>query len=55
MRHIEVYILGFQQDIYGKDLEILFFRKLRAEKKFNSLAELAAQIAKDTSVAKRLF
>ncbi|HAJ28462.1 MAG TPA: hypothetical protein DCG53_14685 [Syntrophus sp. (in: bacteria)] len=37
---IEVHILDFKGDIYGKTLEILFIEKLRDEKKFNGPAEL---------------
>ncbi len=54
-KHVEVYILGFNKDIYGKDLEIQFIRKIRDEKKFASIAILAGQIRKDVIQAKRLF
>ena len=44
---IEVHILNFNQDIYGKNLSIKFQKMLRPEKKFSSLEELKNQIAKD--------
>jgi riboflavin kinase/FMN adenylyltransferase len=46
-RTIEVYILDFEKDIYGKELKVDFIEKLRDEKKFNSVDELTEQIAAD--------
>ena len=46
-RHIEVHIFGFKKNIYGKDLEIQFLKKIRNDKKFSSLQALACQIHKD--------
>jgi len=52
-KHIEVFIFNFHKNIYGKDLEVQFIRKLRNEKKFPSLERLAKQIKKDISQAKK--
>ncbi|MFA6412734.1 MAG: bifunctional riboflavin kinase/FAD synthetase [Syntrophales bacterium] len=52
---IEVHILDFKGDIYGKSLEILFIEKLRDEKKFNGPAELIAQIRKDVEQARKIM
>ena len=49
---VEVHIPSFSGDLYGKRLKLTFIRKLRDEKKFSSLEELKAQIARD--VAERL-
>ncbi|MGR3309940.1 MAG: bifunctional riboflavin kinase/FAD synthetase [Candidatus Brocadiales bacterium] len=46
--YIEVYILDFNKDIYGKVLEVQFLSKLRDEKKFESAEALKAQIKNDT-------
>ena len=46
-RSIEVHLLDFDLDIYGKHLELIFFRKLREEQKFESLVALKEQLAKD--------
>lgn len=51
--HIEVHIFNFKQNIYGKDLEIYFLKKLRKERKFSSTPSLASQIKKDIFFAKR--
>jgi len=53
--HIEVHIFNFHGDIYGKDLEIQFIRKIRNEKKFSSAALLARQIKKDADFTQKLF
>lgn len=40
------------QDLYGKAIEVIFIKFLRAEEKFNSLEALSAKIAEDISKAK---
>ena len=45
---MEVNILDFNQDIYGEKLEVIFYQKLRDEKKFNNIQELKKQIEMDT-------
>ncbi len=46
-RTIEVFILDFDGDIYGCDIKIEFLRRIRPERRFNSLDELKQQIAAD--------
>lgn len=46
---LEVHIPNFNGDLYGKDLDITILKKLRDEKKFNSLDELKTQIKKDVN------
>lgn len=53
--NIEVYVFNLNKNIYGKYLEIQFIKKLRDDKKFNSLAALAKQIKKDILAVRRLF
>jgi len=52
---IEVHIFGFHGDIYGKDLEIVFVKRIRAEKKFNTIDSLIEQVRRDEKTAKRLL
>ncbi|MDO8536501.1 MAG: bifunctional riboflavin kinase/FAD synthetase [Candidatus Omnitrophota bacterium] len=52
---IEVHIFGFHGNIYGKDLEIVFVDRMRAEKKFNTIDSLIEQVKKDEKVALRLL
>ncbi len=44
---VEVYIQGFGREVYGRDIEVRFVRKLRDQIKFASPEELADQIRKD--------
>lgn len=44
---LEVHILNFDKDIYGEIIRVEFLKKIRDEKKFNSLDELKAQIKAD--------
>jgi len=49
---LEVYILGFHQDIYGEDIQINFKRRIRDETRFDSPSGLIDQIKKDIQWAK---
>lgn len=46
-RTIEVYILDYKGDIYGKELKIELIERLRGEKKFEDVETLKQQIAAD--------
>ena len=52
---VEAHLLDFTGDLYGQELEIEIGDKLRDERKFGSLEELKAQIARDVAEAKRRF
>jgi riboflavin kinase/FMN adenylyltransferase len=52
---IEVHVLDYDGDLYGRVLEVRFFHRLRDERKFRSLEALKAQIAKDIALARRLL
>jgi riboflavin kinase/FMN adenylyltransferase len=48
---IEVFVFNFSKTIYGKNIEVLFVKKLRDEKKFDSKEDLVRQITKDIKEA----
>lgn len=52
---VEAHLLDFDGDLYGEELEIVFAEKLRDEKKFSSVEELKAQIARDVERAKSVI
>ena len=52
---VEVHLLGFTGELYGQELEVTFAARLRDEKKFRSLGELQAQIARDITAAEKSF
>ena len=54
-RSIEVHILDFEGDLYGKALCIEFVERLREERSFASLDELTTQLATDREKVKSLF
>ncbi len=47
--NVETNIFDFDQDIYGEEIQVNFYKKIREEKKFNSVNELIAQISKDVA------
>ncbi|MGC1392050.1 MAG: bifunctional riboflavin kinase/FAD synthetase [Bacteroidales bacterium] len=46
-RSIEVHILNFEKEIYGRKITIIFRKRLRDEKKFDNLKQLTEQMVKD--------
>lgn len=44
---IEAHLIGFDGDLYGRPLTLSFVKRLRGERRFPSLDELKAQIARD--------
>ena len=53
-RVLEIYLLDFDRDIYGEDVEVRFTRYLRPERKFDSLEDLVRQIELDVRHAREL-
>ncbi len=51
----EVHIFDFEGDLYGKEICIALIERLRDEMKFSSPEELAAQIAKDCEMARKIL
>lgn len=52
---VEVHLLDFSCDLYGRELEVSFVAKLRDEQKFASLDELKGQIGRDIAEARKRF
>lgn len=52
---IEAHIFDFSADIYGKQLSLSFYRKIRDEKKFKSPAELIRQLEDDSRKAMEIL
>jgi riboflavin kinase/FMN adenylyltransferase len=46
---VEAYLVGFQGDIYGQPIEVDFLARLRDIKRFDSVAALRAQMARDVA------
>ncbi|HWM92091.1 MAG TPA: bifunctional riboflavin kinase/FAD synthetase [Thermoanaerobaculia bacterium] len=54
-RVVESHILDFKQDVYGERVELSFFKRLREERIFPSVMDLAAQIGRDVETAREFF
>lgn len=52
---LEVYILDFDCDIYGKNISIEWLEKIRDEKKFNGIDEIIAQLTADEAGVRALY
>ncbi|MCD6576549.1 MAG: bifunctional riboflavin kinase/FAD synthetase [Anaerolineaceae bacterium] len=52
---IEAHILGFSDQIYGRQIKLQFILRLREEKKFRSVGKLMKQIRKDISDAEEVL
>ncbi len=52
-RTIEVYIIDFKGDIYGRDITVEFVRRLRGEQSFDNINALRFQIEVDVARVKR--
>jgi riboflavin kinase/FMN adenylyltransferase len=52
---IEVHILDFEGDLYGRYMEVIFVKKIRDERVFASPKELKEQIEKDEFIARDIL
>lgn len=52
---LEVHLLDYEGDLYGKRLSVCFRKKLRDEQKFDGVDALQAQIKMDTQNARSFF
>ena len=52
---VETFIMDFDQDIYGREIQVSFYQFLRREKKFPDVEALVAQINRDKVTAAKYF
>jgi riboflavin kinase / FMN adenylyltransferase len=52
---VEAHLLDFSGDLYGREMEVVPFEKVREEKRFPSLEALRDQIAADVRAARACF
>lgn len=55
IRSIEVHILNFEKDVYGKRISVIFRKRLRDEIKFNNTRQLAEQMEIDKQITMQLL
>jgi riboflavin kinase/FMN adenylyltransferase len=51
---IEAYLIGFDGDLYGRELRLTFLSRLRGEKRFDSTEALVDQMTRDVEQARRI-
>ncbi|MCR5815290.1 MAG: riboflavin biosynthesis protein RibF [Ruminococcus sp.] len=51
----ETYIIGYEGDLYGREIEIELFEFIRPERKFESFDALKAEINRNTEYAKKAY
>jgi len=54
-RSLEVHLVGFDGDLYGQFVDLVLIERLRDEARFDSVGDLVAQIALDTSRCAAIF
>ena len=54
-RSVETFILGYSGDLYGRTIEVLFYKFIRPEKKFNGIDELRDEINRNITEAHEFF
>ncbi len=52
---IEVHLLDFNNDLYGQDIRVNFIKRIRDEKKFSNIDELAQQIQNDIISGRKIL
>ncbi len=52
---VEVYVVGFEGNLYGFNLDVAFLARLREQRTFSSVRKLTAQIERDVAETKRIF
>lgn len=54
-RKAEIYILDFDEDIYGQEVEVEIIKKIRENQKFDSKEALVEQMKEDERLAREYF
>ncbi len=52
---LEVHLLGFNGDLYGREMQVEFVERVRDERKFESMASLAAEMERDKERARAIL
>lgn len=55
IKTVETYIFDFEREIYGEQVRVDFYEKIRSEKKFEGVGALRAQIASDAKAVREIF
>jgi riboflavin kinase/FMN adenylyltransferase len=51
---VEAFLLGFEGDLYGRELRLAFLSRLRGELRFDSVEALVEQMERDVEETRRI-
>lgn len=51
---IEIHLIDFQGDLYGREMRVRFLRRLRDERHFESVPDLVAQLERDVATVREV-
>jgi riboflavin kinase/FMN adenylyltransferase len=54
-RSIEVFLFDFKNNIYGKNIKVVFIKRLRSDRKFSSQEALVCAMQRDINLAKKFL
>ena len=54
-RLVEVYVMDFSDDLYGKTIDVEFIKKVRDQEKFDGLEALITQIKRDVEDCRQVL
>jgi len=54
-RTVEVYVINYHSDLYGRELTIDIIERLRGEKKFDTVEELKKQMTEDVKQGRAIL
>lgn len=54
-RVIEAHLLDWSGDLYGKEITVRFLKRLRDEKKFDTIDELKTQLSNDENITREIY
>jgi riboflavin kinase/FMN adenylyltransferase len=52
---VEVHLVGFEGDLYGQTIDVIFLQRLRDQETFADLEKLKAQIGRDVAKTREIF
>jgi riboflavin kinase / FMN adenylyltransferase len=52
---VEVHVVGYEGDLYGQTLDVLFLERLRGQDTFANVEKLKEQIARDVTKTRQIF
>lgn len=52
---VEAHLFNFDEDVYGREIEIFFIKKIRDERKFADIESLVEQIGQDVEIAQSIL